>query len=58
MHQSSHKNEKWKISASYGLSVEFYKELGVSIRDFIFESFLYELSIDQNRGIIQLRQQM
>ena len=48
-----------KTPGSDGLSVEFYKLFWNSIKDLVFESFLYsydlgELSIDQKRGIIKL----
>ncbi len=48
-----------KTPGTDGLSVEFYKIFWQSIKDLVFESFLYaydigELSIDQKRGILKL----
>jgi len=48
-----------KTPGTDGLSVEFYKVFWKSIKDLVFESFIYgynlgNLSIDQRRGLIKL----
>ena len=53
------KMKNGKTPGNDGLTVEFYKMFWSSIKDLVYESFLFaydigELSIDQKRGIIKL----